>query len=98
LQVFHIDIAKVDQDVTYVAMAIHVCCKRLFGMFHLFFSDICCKYFYLNVAYVSHIYCKKSLYLDVAYVLQCLFEVLSDIFVSVSDACFKCFICLQTML
>jgi len=38
LQVFHIDVAKVDQDVAYVAMVIHVCCKRLFQMFHLFFQ------------------------------------------------------------
>jgi hypothetical protein len=33
LQVFHIDVAKVDRDVVYVAMAIHVCCKRPFQMF-----------------------------------------------------------------
>jgi hypothetical protein len=30
LQVFHVDVAKVDRD---VAMAIHVCCKHLFQMF-----------------------------------------------------------------
>jgi hypothetical protein len=37
LQGFHMDVAKVDQDVAYVAMDIYVCCKRLFQMFHLFF-------------------------------------------------------------
>ena len=37
------------------------------------FSDVCCKCFYLDVAYVSHICC-KFFYLDVAYVLQCLFK------------------------
>ena len=37
LQVFYIDIAKVDRDVAYVAMVIHVCYKRLFQKFHLFF-------------------------------------------------------------
>jgi hypothetical protein len=36
LQVFHIDVAKVDQNVAYVTMAAHVCCKRLFQMFYLF--------------------------------------------------------------
>jgi hypothetical protein len=36
LQVFHTDVAKVDRDVTYVAMVIHVCCKLLSPMFHLF--------------------------------------------------------------
>jgi hypothetical protein len=33
-------------------------------------------------------------YVDVAYVCNN-FQVLSGIFASVSDACFKCFICLQ---
>jgi hypothetical protein len=28
---------KVDRDVTYIAMVLHVCCKRLFPMFYLFF-------------------------------------------------------------
>jgi hypothetical protein len=36
LQVFHVDVAKVDLDVAYVAMAIHVYCKLLFQMFQLF--------------------------------------------------------------
>jgi hypothetical protein len=60
------NVAKVDQDVAYIAMAIHACCKRLFQMFHLFFIGIlqvclftCCicftymlLVFYLDVAYV----------------------------------------------
>jgi hypothetical protein len=29
-QVFHMDVAKVNRDVAYVAMAIYACCKRLF--------------------------------------------------------------------
>jgi hypothetical protein len=29
------DVVKVDLDVAYVAMAIHLCCKYLFRMFHL---------------------------------------------------------------
>jgi hypothetical protein len=36
--VFRMDIAKVDRNVAYVAMAVHVCYKRLFPMFHLFFQ------------------------------------------------------------
>jgi hypothetical protein len=55
---FHMDVAKVDQDVAHVAMAVHVCCKRLFQMFHLFFFDVCCKCVYFDVPYVSHICCK----------------------------------------
>ena len=37
LQIFCIDVLKVDQDITYVAMAIHVCCKCIFQMFYLIF-------------------------------------------------------------
>jgi hypothetical protein len=29
LQLFHTDAAKVDRDVAYVAMVVHVCCKHL---------------------------------------------------------------------
>jgi hypothetical protein len=36
--VFRMDIAKVDRDVAYVARVVHVCCKHLFPMFHLFFQ------------------------------------------------------------
>jgi hypothetical protein len=49
LQVFHINVAKVDLDVAHVAIAIHVCCKSLFNMFHLFQTYVatvlsgCCK-------------------------------------------------------
>ena len=57
-QVFHMDIAKVDWDVAYDALVVHVCCKRLFPMFHLF-SDVCCKCVYLYVTYVSPICCKR---------------------------------------
>jgi hypothetical protein len=46
---FHIDVAKVDWDAAYIAMVVHVCCKVLFLMFHLFFY---CKHVYLDVAYV----------------------------------------------
>jgi hypothetical protein len=46
------NIAKVDRDVAYVAMVVHVCCKGLLLMFHLCFSDPYCKCIYLDVAYV----------------------------------------------
>jgi hypothetical protein len=63
--VFRMDVAKVDQDVAYVAMAIHECCKSLFQMFHPFLRRML-QAFYLDVAYVSRICC-KVFYLDVAY-------------------------------
>jgi hypothetical protein len=36
LQVLYIDVAKVDRDVVHVVMAIHVCFKCMFQIFHLF--------------------------------------------------------------
>ena len=35
---FNADVTKVDRDVAYVAMVVHVCCKSLFQMFHRFFQ------------------------------------------------------------
>ena len=40
LQLFQTNVAKVDHDVAYVAMAVQVCCKGLFTMFHLCFLDV----------------------------------------------------------
>jgi hypothetical protein len=37
LQVFYNNVAKVDRDVAYVAIVVHVCCKGLLPMFHLCF-------------------------------------------------------------
>jgi hypothetical protein len=37
LQVFQMHVAKVDWDVAYVAMVVHVCYKGLLPMFHLCF-------------------------------------------------------------
>jgi hypothetical protein len=62
LQVFYIDVAKVDRDVAYVAMVVYVCCKCLFLMFHLLFRRMlqsclsgCCICFthMLQVFYVD---------------------------------------------
>jgi hypothetical protein len=47
LKVFHMDAVKVDRDVTYVARSVPNVLSA--------FSDVCCKYVYLDVAYVSHI-------------------------------------------
>jgi hypothetical protein len=52
LHVFHLDVAKVDPDVAYVSMSIHVCCKRLFQCF-ICFSRHMLQVFHLNVAYFT---------------------------------------------
>jgi hypothetical protein len=54
--VFHTDVIKVDRDVAYVAMVVHVCYKRLSLMFHLFSRHVLQVCFFY-VAYVSHICC-----------------------------------------
>jgi hypothetical protein len=58
LQTFYMNVAKVDRDVAYVAMVVHVCYKLLF-LFHLFFRCIlqvflfeCCICFRIYVASV----------------------------------------------
>jgi hypothetical protein len=57
LQVFHVYVAKVDREVAYVVMAIHICFKRYSKGF-ICLSDVCYKCVDLEVAYVSHICCK----------------------------------------
>jgi hypothetical protein len=52
------DIAKVDRDIAYVVIFVHVCCKASVPNILFVFSDVYCKCVYLDVAYVSHI-CRK---------------------------------------
>jgi hypothetical protein len=76
LQLFHMDVAKVDRDVAYVAMAIHLCCKASVSnvscdffrhMLQVFFSGCC----------ICFTHMLQVFYLDVAYVLQWIFQVYS---------------------
>jgi len=87
--VFHIDIAKLDQDVAYVAKALHICCKHLVPNVSSIFSDVCCKCVYLDVAYVSHICCKC--FFSMLHIFAMVFKCFRCFFVSVSDACVKCY-------
>jgi hypothetical protein len=67
LQVFHVDVVKVDRDVAYVAMAIHICCKRLFQMVHRFFRRILQIYLFGCCICFTHML--QVFYFDVAYAL-----------------------------
>jgi hypothetical protein len=83
------DVAKVDYDVAYVAMVIHLCCKRLSPMFHLFFQTYVSSVFYPDVAYVSHILRMLQVFhLDVAM----FFNGCKRLFSGVSHVCCKCFL------
>jgi hypothetical protein len=65
LQLFYGDVAKVDQDVAHVWMGVHVYCKLLFPMFHLFFMLQMCLFEYC----ICFTHMLQVFYLDVAYVL-----------------------------
>jgi hypothetical protein len=56
LQVFHMDVAKIDRDVTHVAMVVHSTRMLQASVPNVSsaFLDICCKCTYLDVAYISH--------------------------------------------
>jgi hypothetical protein len=90
LQVFHLDVAKVDCDVAHVAIAIDVCFKCMFQTFHLFFHT-----FIASISYgccICFICMLQLFYLDVAYV--CIgFQEFSYAFASITDTCCKCFSC-----
>jgi hypothetical protein len=62
LQMFHMDVVKIDRDIAFVAMIVHVFFEPLFPMFHLFFQTM------LQVCLFTRIL--RVFYLDVAYVLQ----------------------------
>ena len=55
LQVVHTDVVKVDRDDAFVAMVLHVCCKLLFLMFHLFFETYIASVF-IWMLHVFHTY------------------------------------------
>jgi hypothetical protein len=92
LQVFQMDVVKVDRDVAYVEMVVHVCCKGLLPMFHLCFLDACCKYVYLDVLYMFQTYaaCVLSgccVWLQwFSSVFRCFFQVFEKHVSSVSSA------------
>jgi hypothetical protein len=65
------DVVKVDRD---VAMVVYVCCQLLFLMFHLFFRTYVASVFILMLHTYSHICC-KYFYVVVAYILQVFFQV-----------------------
>jgi hypothetical protein len=49
------DVAKVDRDIAYVVMVVHVCCKCLFPMFHLCFRTYVVSVF-IWMLYMFHKY------------------------------------------
>ena len=99
LQVFHLYAAKVDRNVAHVEVAIHVCFKCMFQMFHLVFqtyvckcSSRCCISFHTYVASVSSGCC---VCLQMVFnCIQVFFKYLMYVSIvsAVSYVCSKCFI------
>jgi hypothetical protein len=96
LYLFHMNVAKIDRDVAYVTMVVHICCKLLLPMFHLFFHMHVASVFIWILYIFSHICCKCSIWM--LHIFCNGFKVFLDVFTNVLDACFMCFICLQTYL
>jgi hypothetical protein len=92
LLIFHMDVAKVDSNVAYVAMVVHVCCKLLFPMFHLFFQTYVASLFIWMLHMFDTYACKCFIW--ILHMLCNSFKCFLGIFVSVSDVCFNYFICL----
>jgi hypothetical protein len=108
--VFHTDVAKVDQDVVYIAMVAyvsHICCKCFIWMLRMFcndfqvFSDVFFEAFpfQTHVPTVSSIffYTLRVLYLNVSKV-NLVLQMLLRLYTYVLSACFKCFICFRRIL
>ena len=62
------DVAKVNRDVAYIAMVVHVCCKLLFSMFHLVFQTYIASVFIWMLHIFTHML--QAFYLDVVHVLH----------------------------
>ena len=79
----------VDRDVEYVVMVVHICCKLLFPMFHLFFRRML-QVFYLDVAYVCNGFkCFSCIFASVSYACFKCFICLQIYIASVASGCFK---------
>jgi hypothetical protein len=94
------NVAKVDRDVAHVAIAIHVCCKRLFEMFHPFFQTCVasaltgfCICFHTDVASVCSNFFSIS-----NERCKCFIWMLHMSHTDVAHVCFKCFIYFRCML
>jgi hypothetical protein len=99
-QFFHADVTKVDQDAVCVAIIVHVSCKRLSLMFHLFFCTRVLQVFQTHVSSVSSVFfcILQMLHLDVSKVDQdgakvaMVFQLYVPNVLSVLNVCCKGFI------
>ena len=94
------DVVKVDRDVAYVAMVVHVYCKLPFLMFHLFFQTYVASVFigmllmfYVYVASVLSECCVCLQWFQAFF--MCFFKCFRNMFQAFHlslDVCYKCFV------
>jgi hypothetical protein len=98
LQVFQMDVEKVDQDVAYVTMVVHVCCKLLFSIFYFFLTYVASVFiwmlhiFHTYVASVLSECCTGYTHMLQMYVFKCFSyfkRMLQDVAVPIHICC-KC--------
>jgi hypothetical protein len=92
--VFRIDVAKVDQYIANIAMAIHVCYNIYVPNVSYVFQKYFCKYFVLTL-YMFHTYVASVFIWMLHMFCNDISSFLRVFFASVLDLCFKCFICLR---
>ena len=90
---FRIDVVKVDRDYCICYNGYTCMLQASVSNVLSVLLDVCCKCFYLDVAYVSHI-CLQVFLPGCCICFAMTFQVFLGVFASVSNACFKCFICL----
>jgi hypothetical protein len=98
--VFQMDVAKVDRDVAHVVVVIHVRCKHLFQMVHMFFQMyVACVFLWLHMfhTYVAIVLCGCCIYFAMTFssVFMCFFKcfgLIFQVFHLSSNTCYKCFI------
>jgi hypothetical protein len=103
LQLLHMDVAKVNRDVSHVAylqVFSEVCCKRLLKMFHLFRMYVTASVLF-GCCICLHTYCKCfiwMLHIFHTHVASVLSRCCTYFHTYVATLCFKCFICVKRML
>jgi hypothetical protein len=94
LQVFHADVAKVDRDVAYLVMTIHICCKRLFQMFYLFFQTYVANIFiwmlHIFQTYVANIISRYCICFAMAFQVFQVFLQVFQMHISSVSFVFRC--------
>ena len=90
---FHVDVVKIDRDISYVALVVYVCYKLFCSQYLICFCRRMLQV-RLSICCIRFTHMLQVFYLNAAYILQW-FSSVFRCFASVSDACFMCFICLK---